>query len=189
MDGRRGNLAKTPKIDQDGSMPPNPMFVTTTRATAIPFSANESVIFKIRKSVLFLLVPIVLVSVVGVSLAVVINSLALPNQIATILRLGIVVAIIFVDLVMILDWLTTTYTLTNRRVQFEFGIISHQTKTITLSQITDVQDQIGILGRIFNYGNVRIEAANINSEILFRGISSPGTRKSQIDDAQLAVGP
>jgi len=170
-------------------MPPQPMFVTSTNATAVPLLATETEIFRVRRSVLFLIVPIIVVSTIGIALFLVLNAAGLPSQLLSGVRIGLIVAIVFIDLLILLDWLTTVYLLTNRRVQFRFGIIGQQTKTIALEQITNTEVQIGIFGRLFNYGTIEIDAANINSIILFRGISAPDTRKGQIDDAKLALGP
>lgn len=168
-------------------MPPSPTFITTTRATAVPMLASESLIFKTRRSVLFLILPIIFVSVVGVVLAIVFNQISLSDQIVLFMRLGIIVAIVFVDLVIVLDWLTTQYTLTSRRVQFSFGIIGQQVKTISLEQVTSADTQFGILARIFGYGTILIVAANINSQISFKGISDPKTKLDLINAAVIAA--
>lgn len=170
-------------------MPPDPVFVTTTRATAVPLLPSEQVIFQVRKHLLFLITPIILMTVVAGALFIVAGTLALPSQLVGGLRIGIAVVTLFIDLLIFLDWLGTTYLLTNRRVQFRFGIIGEQTKTIALGQITDTRVLIGVLGRIFNYGTVVVEAANINSEIQFRNISSAETRLEQINDAKLNLVP
>ncbi len=168
-------------------MPPNPTFITTTRATAIPLLASETLIFKIRKSLLFLIFPILFVSAAGIVLSIVFNTISFPNQLTFFIRVGIIVAIIFVDLVIALDWLTTVYTLTSRRVQFSFGIIGQQVKTISLEQVTDATSQFGIFGRIFGYGTISIVAANINSVILFKGISAPKAKLDLINEAVIVA--
>ncbi len=170
-------------------MPPAPSFVTTTAATPLPLLATETVLFQIRRSVLFLIVPVAIVSALGLALAFIAGRLGVPNQLFLALRIGIIIAILFIDLIIVLDWLTTVYLLTNRRVQFRFGIVGQQTKTIALEQITDAKVVIGIFGRLFNYGDVVIDAANINSQIVFHAITSPATRLEQINDAKLQLGP
>lgn len=162
-------------------MPPDSTFVTTTRATAVALLSSETVIFRVRKDILFLIIPLILMTGIGVALFLVINALHVVPILIPYVRLGVLVVTLFIDLIIFLDWLGTVYTLTNRRVQYRFGIVGEQNKTISLNQITDSRVQISILGRIFNYGSVIIEAANINSQITFRGIKAPEDRLNQIN--------
>ncbi|MFA6082361.1 MAG: PH domain-containing protein [Patescibacteria group bacterium] len=167
-------------------MPPNPQVITTTRATAVPMLSSETEIFRVHKSYFFLIAPIIFVSLVGIALIIAINVLSnqIPTNLINYLRIGIIAMIVFIDALIWFDWLTTIYTLTNRRIQYRFGVIGEQTKTIALDQITDNKVVIGIFGRIFNYGDVVIDAAHINSTISFKGIGSAESRKDQIDNAK-----
>ncbi|GEM_PF-3152728 len=171
-------------------MPP-PILVTTTHATPIPLMGSETTIFQVRRSIVLLIIPLLFVTLIGLALYLTVSSLGgvLPASFITFLHIGIIVAVAFIDLIIFVDWLTTLYTLTNYRVQFRFGIVGQQTKTIALQQVTNTKVEIGIIGRIFGYGSVVIEAANINSTITFRGIAGADGRKQQIDDATLAIGP
>ncbi len=171
-------------------MPPANLFVTTTRASALPFLSNETVIFRLRRSLLFLILPILIVSLVGLALYLVITSQSgLPSTLANPIRFGIIGITLFIDLLIFLDWFTTTYVLTNRRVQYQFGIVGRQTKTISLEQITNSTVKISLFGRLFNFGNVVIDAANINSQIIFGSITNASTHLEQINEAQLGRTP
>jgi uncharacterized membrane protein YdbT with pleckstrin-like domain len=166
-------------------MPPTNITVTN-RANPVPLLSTESVVFKSRKSTWLLATPLFIVVVIGVVLILVVNfqiKSSLGN-LSNYLVLAIAVVTGFISLIIVLDWLTTVYTLTNRRVQWRFGIVGEQTKTITLNQITNTKVMIGIFGRALNYGDVVIEAANINSNITFKAIPNPNTKKEQIDNAQ-----
>ncbi len=172
-------------ISHHTGMPPQPT-VVTTNATAAPLLSTETVIFRVRRSILFLLVPIIVVTIIGAILFFVVGTITgLTVTFIPGLRLALIVVVLFIDILIFLDWFTTIYLLTDRRVQFRFGIIGEQTKTIALNQISDARTQIGIFGRLFNYGTVVIEAANLNSQMLFTGISSPEVRLQQINDARL----
>lgn len=163
---------------------PNPTNITvTSRATAVPLLSTETVVFKSRKSLWLMIVPLFFIIAVVVLLvfALQIQLVGFNSQLKMYLYIGIAVVTFFITTIIVLDWLSTIYTLTNRRVQWRFGIIGEQTKTIALNQITNTKLTIGIFGRIFNYGNITIEAANINSTIIFKGISSAKIKKDQID--------
>lgn len=163
---------------------PDPTNITvTSRATAVPLLSTETVIFKARKSVWPMFISLFTVIVISVALIVVIAIQLKQFGFSRYLEIGIAVVSGFIGLIVVLDWLTTIYTLTNRRVQWRFGIIGEQTKTITLNQVTDSRVLIGIAGRVFNYGDVIVEAAHINSTIVFKTIPSPQTKKELIDSA------
>ena len=56
-------------------------------------------------------------------------------------------------------YLTTEVAITNKRIIVKFGWISRTTMEINLPNVESVQVDQGILGRIFNYGNLILSGA------------------------------
>jgi len=168
-------------IIPDDKLMPNELVYTTTKSYALPLLNKEDVVFASRKNFIFLIVPF-LIATLAIGILGFILITQLPDRFLTWARLVCTVLVLFVDIIIVLDWATTVYLVTNKRIQYRFGIIGERVLTIPVKEITDTSLEIGLLGRIFNYGTVRIESANLNSTILFRNIPSAEEKKNEIDD-------
>ncbi len=122
-------------------------------------SDGESVVFELRPHFRALFAPIV------VLLAIVFFGTWMffwtDN---TILRWAIVIvaALLFVPFVLVafLRWFTTQYVFTNRRVITRRGVLTREGRDMPLSKINNVSFEVSVMGRILNYGTLRIESAN-----------------------------
>ena len=56
----------------------------------------------------------------------------------------------------LLEWLSSEFAVTNKRVIWKEGIISRTTGEMTLGKIENVQVEQGVVGRILNYGTVAL---------------------------------
>ena len=69
---------------------------------------------------------------------------------------------------------------TNKRVIFKRGIIGRHTEEMKLTSVETVEIRQGILGRIFNFGTVKVTGRGI-SDVVFQGIDDPMSVKRQIE--------
>lgn len=159
---------------------PSDLVYTTTKSYALPLLPNEKLIFALRKNFVFLLAPAIFATIAIGVLGFIMLSI-IPSGFIMWARIVLIFVVLFVDLIIVLDWSTTVYLVTDKRIQYRFGIVGEKVLTIPVDQITDTALEISLLGRLFNYGTVRIESANLNSTILFRNISNASERKNQID--------
>ena len=65
-----------------------------------------------------------------------------------------------------LDWLTATYTITNRRLITREGLIARRGHDIPLMRISDVAFNQGILDRILGCGTLHIESAGERGQVV-----------------------
>ncbi|UCH43293.1 MAG: PH domain-containing protein [Dehalococcoidales bacterium] len=73
-----------------------------------------------------------------------------------------------------LRWKLTTYTATNLRIINRTGIIGKSCADTSLSKIQTIYLQIPLLGRILNYGTIRmVTAAGGSTAVLWPGIKEP----------------
>jgi membrane protein YdbS with pleckstrin-like domain len=70
-------------------------------------------------------------------------------------------------------WYFEVLVLTDRRVVFARGVIARRTDEIPLKHVNDVRTEQGVLGRLLNFGRVRIESGNARGEELVTFIPSP----------------
>lgn len=67
---------------------------------------------------------------------------------------------------------TTELAFTNKRVIAKFGIISQNAIELNIKKVESIQVSQGILGRIFNYGDLIISGVGV-SQVPIPGISNP----------------
>lgn len=78
------------------------------------------------------------------------------------------------------DWLTTTYTFTNRRFIKRSGLIAKEGRTIPLNRISGVDFEIGLVDRIFGCGTLVVSDASTDGSVLLHDIP-------QVEKVQLQV--
>lgn len=76
-------------------------------------------------------------------------------------------------LVFLLDWLNNLFILTDFRIIKQRGIIGKQIMSIPITRIQDIKTSYSILGRIFGFGDLRIQSAGAFGEIKFEKAPSP----------------
>lgn len=141
-------------------------------------SQPEHIIFQTRQAVLPLLLLVVGITVLGIISVVVLTT-------ANTLALILIAVVALVDTIILLSYLNTIYTLTNQRLIYQAGIIGKLTETIENGRVSSLELHQGFLGRIFNYGSIRIEGDNPMSLFTFRLIANPRDRLKQIEGEML----
>jgi uncharacterized membrane protein YdbT with pleckstrin-like domain len=81
-----------------------------------------------------------------------------------------VVAIIVVGFLPFLRWVTTTYTLTNRRFVMRHGILSRSGRDIPLTRVNDVSFEHSLIERIFRTGTLVVESGGEHGQLTLKKI-------------------
>ncbi len=63
-------------------------------------------------------------------------------------------------------WITTQYVFTSRRVIVRKGLITRQGRDMPLQKVNNVTFEVGLLGRIFNYGRLELESASNDGDLI-----------------------
>lgn len=69
-----------------------------------------------------------------------------------------------------LRWLTTEYVFTDRRIIVRSGIVTRQGRDMPLAKVNDVSFGVPVMGRILNYGELRIQSAGENEGLTIRDV-------------------
>lgn len=147
---------------------------------------KEKIIFKTNPHWLLLIFP----EVLGVFLGTVILRY-LPLFLLKIEYFSLWVLIVFegilvfLMLVIFLEWACTKYYLTDLRLIEKRGVIGKRIVTISLDKIQNVKCKFGIIGRIFGFGDLEIESAGTLGKIIFHFIPSPRKFQEKIQKAIL----
>ena len=73
--------------------------------------------------------------------------------------IGLIIVIVWV-VRPFLYWVTTQYVFTNRRIITRAGVISKKGRDMPLAKVNNVSFEVGVLGRILNYGRLEITSAS-----------------------------
>ena len=82
----------------------------------------------------------------------------------------------------LIDWLTTTYTFTNRRFIKRSGLVAKEGRTIPLNRISGVDFEIGVVDRLFGCGTLIVSDASTDGRVLISDI--PRVEKVQLQVAE-----
>lgn len=93
--------------------------------------------------------------------------------------------IIILMLVIFLEWLYTKYYLTNLRLVEKRGVIGKTIVSISLDKVQDVKCKFGIIGRIFNFGDLEVESSGTLGKIIFNFVPNPKELKENIEKSLL----
>jgi len=91
--------------------------------------------------------------------------------------------LLFLFVVMYLDWKFNRLYLTNFRLIKERGIIGKRFLAIQLKKIQDITCDFGILGRLLGFGKLIIESAGTEGKMIFEGMPKPKKIKWEIEKA------
>jgi uncharacterized membrane protein YdbT with pleckstrin-like domain len=79
-----------------------------------------------------------------------------------------------------LRWNGTSFTITDQRVILDRGVLSRTSKIIPIDRVQDVSTRQPILGRIFGYGTVEIDAAGSQGAELLDHVPGPNHFRDEV---------
>jgi len=83
-----------------------------------------------------------------------------------------------------LQWRTTSFAITDKRVAYQSGLVSRRGVSIPLNRVNNVNFHQGVIARMLNNGTVTIESAGETGESVFSNIPEP-QRVRQVIFSQL----
>ena len=81
-----------------------------------------------------------------------------------------VLVIIVVGLLPFLRWVTTSYTLTNRRFVMRHGILSRSGRDIPLTRVNDVSFEHSLIQRMLGTGTLVVESGGEHGQLVLKNI-------------------
>jgi uncharacterized membrane protein YdbT with pleckstrin-like domain len=109
---------------------------------------------------------------------------ALLSSVGTAALVAIVVFVLVV-LVGFLKRISTTYTISNQRLNIRRGIIARHVQETRLERVQNVNTDQGVLERILQFGTVDFDTAGTgDSDFAFRGVAQPEQVMQAVERAQ-----
>jgi uncharacterized membrane protein YdbT with pleckstrin-like domain len=108
-----------------------------------------------------------------------INSIYVPH-LRTFLTLGVFALALIWLIVVWVGWRSITYTLSDQRITIQTGIFSRQEKVIPIDRVQDCTTRVSLIGRIFGFGRVEIDAAGAQGAEVLDHLPKPGEFRDQV---------
>ena len=67
-------------------------------------------------------------------------------------------------------WFTTQYVFTTRRIIIRRGLLTKQGRDMPLAKVNNVSFQVGLMGRVLNYGTLEIESASDDGDMYIQDV-------------------
>ena len=142
---------------------------------------GESVVVDTRTHPKALIVP-ALVLVVALALAIFLDRKIDNGVVSLVVWVLALVVVVWWVLRPFLDWLTSTYTITTKRLITREGIVSRKGHDIPLMRISDVAYDMGIVDRMLGCGTLVISDASTHGSVRLHDIPRVEQVQRQITD-------
>ena len=143
------------------------------QARALEFNADtdlEHTVFTVRPTMLFIKAGYALTVVAGLGLVFLLASIGVPAWISILLAL----ALLLIPGYYHIRRNMVRYTLTDSKVEIDYGLIARTTRNVPLSKIQDVTVSASIPQRILGFGDVVIDnASEIGGSTILHNINNP----------------
>jgi uncharacterized membrane protein YdbT with pleckstrin-like domain len=84
-----------------------------------------------------------------------------------------IIVVAMATAVQFLQWRTTTFAVTDKRVAYQSGLVSRRGVSIPVNRVNNVNFHQGVIARLLNNGTVTIESAGETGESVFSNIPDP----------------
>ncbi len=148
------------------------------RTTATPIAGHadddvENVIFTVRPTLLFVKIGYV-VAIVGAILLTILLAMISFIDIPIFISLPIALGLLLIPAYYHIRRNMVRYTLTDSKIQIDYGLIARTTRNIPLTKIQDVTVSASIPQRLLGFGDVVVDnASEIGSSIVLNNINNP----------------
>ncbi len=132
-------------------------------------SPGESIEFEMRphwRAVIYPVVVLIAIVFLGTWLYFLTDS----SILRWIIGLAGVIILLFWALIPLLKWLTTQYVFTDRRIIVRKGLLTKEGRDVPLAKVNSVSFEQSVLGRIFNFGVLQVESANVDGTLSIKDV-------------------
>lgn len=144
----------------------------------------ESVIFTVRPTMLFIKFGYAAAIVGAILLTIALNMVQLIN-IPFYVSLPVALALLLIPAYYHLKRNMVRYTLTDSKIEIDYGLIARTTRNIPLAKLQDVTVSASIFQRMLGFGDVVVDnASNVGGTTILHNINNPGQYADLILRAQ-----
>ena len=146
---------------------------------------GESVVISTRTHVKALLLPVI-IGLVILALAILADRTFADGNVA--LGIWVLAGLLLLWFVArpVLEWLTASYTITDRRLITRSGVLARKGHDIPLTRISDVAYELGVVDRMLGCGTLIVSDASTHGRVLLHDI--PRVEETQLKLNELLHG-
>ena len=126
-----------------------------------------------------LVIPVVLLIIGAIVDFTVKSGTGIPHFRTLVTLVAIAIALLWLIVVWI-RWQATSYTLTDQRIIIETGVFGRSSKIIPIDRVQDCTTKQTLIGRIFGYGRVEVDAAGAQGAEVLNPLPSPAQFRDQV---------
>jgi uncharacterized membrane protein YdbT with pleckstrin-like domain len=123
-----------------------------------------------------LLLPIAVVVLVGLldAFQTIPSDYRLLASLAAVALLGLWLIVVWIR------WNSRSFTITDRRVILDTGVMSRASKVIALDRVQDISTNQSVLGRMFGYGRIEIDSAGASGAEVLSALPQPQRFRDEV---------
>jgi len=134
----------------------------------------EHMIFKVRPTLFFVKIGYGLAILAAIMLTIALQFIPLLRDIPVYITIPIALALLLIPAYYHLKRNMVRYTLTDSKIEIDYGLIARTTRNIPLSKIQDVTVSASIPQRILGFGDVVVDnASEIGGSTILHNINTP----------------
>jgi len=134
----------------------------------------EQVVFTVRPTLLFVKIGYGLAILAAILLTIALQFIPLLRDIPVYITIPIALALLLIPAYYHLKRNMIRYTLTDSKIEIDYGLIARTTRNIPLAKIQDVTVSASILQRILKFGDVVVDnASEIGGSTILHNINNP----------------
>lgn len=153
----------------------------SSKQTPFMLFPDEQLIFKSNPHWILFVFPVASLTAVWLTYLFWVGARVMGFPLLIIYLLLSALAIPATILIFYLDWRFNRLYLTNYRLVKERGFFGQSFMSIFLEQVEDITVSYGIWGRLFDFGNLKIESAGTWGQLVFKGAPDPLGKKFLIE--------
>src|SRR5437879_955502 len=162
----------TPARDEEGTR-----IVRTQSSSALAYDDDddvESVIFTVRPTLLFVKIGYGAAIVAAILLTILLQFIPLLKDIPVYVSIPVALGLLLIPAYYHLKRNMVRYTLTDSKIEIDYGLIARTTRNIPLAKIQDVTVSASIPQRILGFGDVVVDnASEIGGTTVLHNINNP----------------
>ena len=151
--------------------------IARTEASAPAHYADdelEHVIFTVRPTLLFVKIGYALAVLAAIGLTILLQFIPVLRDIPVYITIAIALALLLIPAYYHLKRNMIRYTLTDSKIEIDYGLIARTTRNVPLAKIQDVTVSASIPQRILGFGDVVIDnASELGGSTILHNINSP----------------
>jgi uncharacterized membrane protein YdbT with pleckstrin-like domain len=141
---------------------------------------GETLVLKERQHWIVMIKPLLLPIAILVLVALLDAFQAIPSDYRVLATLAAAALLGLWLIAVWIRWNSRSFTITDRRVILDTGVLSRASKVIALDRVQDISTNQSLLGRMFGYGRIEIDSAGAAGAEVLSALPHPQRFRDEV---------